>query len=58
MGKSMSLGWHSAASGHHLVRAEPDLFVLNLTTYRHGPDGLASADAVDDHDRYAEALLR
>jgi len=54
----MSLGWHSAASGHHLVRAEPDLFVLDLTTYRHGPDGLASADAVDDHDRYAEALLR
>ena len=58
MGKSMSIGWYSAASGHRLARAEPDLFVLDLPTYRHGPDGLASADAVDDRDRYAEALLR
>jgi len=54
----MSIGWYSAASGHRLARAEPDLFVLDLPTYRHGPDGLASADAVDDRDRYAEALLR
>lgn len=58
MGKSMSIGWYSAASGQRLARAEPDLFVLDLPTYRHGPDGLASADAVDDRDRYAEALLR
>jgi hypothetical protein len=54
----MSLGWYSAASGHRLARAEPDLFVLDLPTYRHAPDGLASADAVDDRDRYAEAVLR
>src|ERR1035437_6767831 len=58
MGKSMSIGWYSAASGHPPARAEPDLFVLDLPTYRHGPDGLASADAVDGRDRYAEALLR